>query len=49
MTVEYSQQEVDHGDEPSLEHVVRYVGIPVIEMRVLAHLEENQRSLDSYN
>ncbi len=49
MTVEYSQQEVDHGDGPSLEHVVRYVGIPVIEIRVLAHLEENQRSLDSYN
>jgi len=49
MTVEYSQQEVDHGDESSLEHIVRYVGIPVIEIRVLAHLEEDQRSLDSHN
>jgi len=49
MTIEYSQQEMDHGDESSLEHVVRYVGIPVMEIRVLAHLEENQRSLNNYN
>ena len=49
MTVEFSQQEVDHGDESSLERVVNYVGIPVIEVRVMAHLEDNQRSLDSYN
>lgn len=43
MTIEYSQQEMDHGSESSLERVVRYVGIPVMDIRVLAHLEENYR------
>lgn len=41
MTAEISQLEGDHGDEDLVEGIIiRSVGIPIKEVRVMARLEE---------